>query len=155
RVLEPARLSELAAPGTSLTAGDVRTLLVSPCARELVTLDVRANDIEPDAHDGFQNVRSRIRALDLSGTPLGAISLERVLTSEALCELRALHLSGCGSAMANVRVLAASPFWRQAEELRMQNATVPLNALEPLFTSVGPPGLRALDVAQNFLYDAG
>jgi hypothetical protein len=37
----------------------------------------------------------------------------------------------------------------------MHNGTVPVRSLEPLFESDGPPELRALDLSENFLYDAG
>jgi uncharacterized protein (TIGR02996 family) len=156
QVLESARLSELAAPGSLLTAGDLRTLLVSPCARELTSLDVHGNDVEPDGHDAFRHTRCRLRELDLSFTPLGAIGLESLLGYESLTELRSLELNGCGSAMANVRAIARSRFWRQAEELRMHTGTVPERALDPIFESPrGPAGLRALDVSVNYLRDAG
>jgi uncharacterized protein (TIGR02996 family) len=160
RALAPARLAELAAPGCMLTAQDVRGLLVSDCCRELTSLDVGDNPVEPDGWDAFRFAAfryapCRLRELDLSGTPLGGISLDDVLRQDSLAELRALHLNRCGSAMANVRALAASRFWTQAEELRMQQGTVPERALESLFTSPGPPNLRVLDVAGNYFRDDG
>jgi uncharacterized protein (TIGR02996 family) len=153
--LGPARLTELSVPGCLLTAQDVRQLLVSPCCRELTSLDIRDNQLEPDGWDAFRNVSCRLRELDLSGTPLGAFSLAEILRQDSLADLRVLHLNRCGSAMANIRALAESRFWTQAEELRMQNGTIPEHSLDPLFTSNGPPGLRMLDVSENFFRDAG
>jgi hypothetical protein len=142
-------------PACLLTAADVRGLLIGDCCRELVSLNVRDNQLEPDGWDAFRGPKCKLRELDLSGTPLGAIALEDVLRQEPLSELRKLHLNRCGSAMANIRALAGSRFWTQAEELRMQNGLVPENSLEPIFSSKGPPALRVLDVAQNYFRDAG
>ncbi len=155
RALAPTRLTELSVPGCLLTAQDVRGLLVGESCRELTSLDIRDNQLEPDGWDAFRNVKCRLRELDLSGTPLGAIALENVLRQDSLSELRVLDLNRCGSAMANIRALAASRFWTQAEELRMQNGVIPENSLEPLFSSAGPPNLRLLDMSQNFFRDAG
>jgi uncharacterized protein (TIGR02996 family) len=155
RNLEPARLAELTAPGTLLTAQDVRTLLASPCVRELIDLDIRDNQIEPDGWDAFRAAKSRLRALDLAGTPLGAIALESLLGCDAVSGLRVLDVSRCGSAMATVAALARSRFWSQAEELRVGSGTVPAHALDPLFAASGPPGLRTLDVSGNYLRDEG
>jgi hypothetical protein len=96
-----------------------------------------------------------LRELDLSGTPLGAISLDRVLGQESLSELRILHLDRCGSAMANIRALAASRYWTQAEQLRMRSGTIPENSLGPLFTASGSSELRILDVSGNYFRAAG
>jgi uncharacterized protein (TIGR02996 family) len=148
--LTSSRLTELAVPGCLLTAQDVRQLLVSPCCRALTALDIRDNQLEPDGWDAFRKVPCRLRELDLSGTPLGAFSLAEVLRQDALADLRVLELNRCGSAMANIRALAASRYWSQAEELRMQNGTIPENSLDPLFASDGPPGLGVLDVSENF-----
>ncbi|HUR55317.1 MAG TPA: TIGR02996 domain-containing protein [Gemmataceae bacterium] len=155
RTLEPTRLAELSAPGTLLTAQDVRTILVSPCGRELTDLDVRDNGIEPDGWDAFRTSKCRLRALDLSGTPLGAISLESLLGCASLSDLRVLEMERCGSAVANIAALARSRFWTQAEELRIGSGTVPAHALDPLFESEGPTTLRTLDVSNNYLRDDG
>src|SRR5262249_24988515 len=64
-------------------------------------------------------------------------------------------MNRCGSAMANIRALAGSRYWSQAEELRMQNGTIPEISLDPLFASAGPRGLRILDVSENFFPSAG
>lgn len=153
--LAPSRLKELGVPGCLLAAQDVRQLLVSPCCRELASLDVRDNQLEPDGWDAFRNAACRLRELDLSGTPLGAFSLAEILCQEALAELRVLHLNRCGSAMANIRALAESRYWTQAEELRMQHGTIPEHSLDPLFGSGGSAGLRVLDVSDNYFRDAG
>jgi uncharacterized protein (TIGR02996 family) len=155
RALAPTRLNDLSMPACLLTAADVRGILIADCCRELVSLDIRDNHLEPDGWDAFRGPKCKLRELDLSGTPLGAIALEDVLRQEPLAELRTLHLNRCGSAMANIRALAGSRFWTQAEELRMQNGLVPENSLEPIFSSAGPQALRVLDVAQNFFRDTG
>jgi uncharacterized protein (TIGR02996 family) len=155
RALGRASLTELSLPGCMLTAQDVRGLLVGDCCRELTSLDIRDNQIEPDGWDAFRVAKCKLRELDLSGTPLGGFSLDNVLRWPSLADLRTLHLNRCGSAAANLRSLVASPYWRQAEELRMHNALIPENHLGPLFESTGPPGLRTLDVSANFFRDDG
>ncbi|WP_439621105.1 TIGR02996 domain-containing protein [Gemmata sp.] len=155
RALAPTRLTQLSAPMCELTADDIRRVLESDCCCELTGLDVNHNQIEPDAWDAFQIAKCRLRSLDLSGTPLGAISLENVLRQESLSELRVLHLNRCGSAMANMQALAASRYWSQAEELHMREGTIPERSLEPLLRSDGPPGLRVLSVGGNYFRDEG
>lgn len=153
--LSRSRLREVSLSSCMIAAQDLRQFLLAPCCRELSSLDIRDNHLEPDAWDAFRNVRCRLRKLDLSGTPLGAISLAAVLGQEALAELRVLNLSRCGSAMANIQALAESRYWSQAEELRMQGATIPPHSLDPLFASQGPKLLRLLDVSENYFRDAG
>src|SRR5207248_1462023 len=111
RALGPARLATFGAPEADLGAADLREFLESPAAGELTSLDLRANQVGPDAHDAFRNTRCRPRELDLSFTPLGAIGLDSLLSHEPLADLRVLNLNGCGSAMANVRAVAGSRFW--------------------------------------------
>src|SRR5262249_55094809 len=105
--------------------------------------------------DAFRAAPCRLRELDLSGTPLGGISLGEVLRSESAADLRVLHLNRCGSARDNLAALAGSRFWTQAEELRMQQIIAQERLLEPRCASDGPPGLRVLDAAGNYLRDAG
>jgi hypothetical protein len=155
RALTRTRLSALSVSGCFLTADDVRGLLVSDCCRELVSLDLSDNEIEPDAWDAFQTAKCRLRSLDLSGTPLGAISLENVLRQGSLSDLRVLHLDRCGSAMANMRAIAASRYWTHAEELRLQAGTIPARSLEPLFHSDGSSALRVLNVNGNYFREEG
>lgn len=149
------RLKELSVPFTLMEADDLRNLLGGECCRELTSLSVRDNGIAPDAWDAFRDARCRLRELDISHTPLGAISLERLLGYASLSELRSLHMNGCGSAMTNIRALAASRFWTQAEELRMQQGSIPEASLEPLFKTPGPPNMRILDVAGNWVRNEG
>jgi uncharacterized protein (TIGR02996 family) len=149
------RLEELSAPFTYLTAADLRDLLAADCCGELTSLSVRDNEIAPDGWDAFRHARCRLRELDISHTPLGAISLDRLLGCASLSELRRLHLNGCGSAMSNLRALAASQFWARAEVLRMQHGTIPEMSLDPLFKSDGSPALRVFDVGGNYLRDEG
>ena len=80
--------------------------------------------------------------LDVSGTPLAGISLEPLLHSRPLHSLTKLEINGCGSARRNMEVLAGSPFWTQATELRAHSGTIPASTFEPLCQSAGPPALR-------------
>lgn len=146
------RLAEFGAGGTMLTAEDVRDVLIADFTHELTDLDVRANQLAPDA---FVGARCRLHELDVSNTPLGAISLDRLLNCKSTSQLKRLHMNGCGSAMANMAALAASPFWAQAEALRMQDGTIPEASLDPLFSSAGPKALRVLDVGANYVRTAG
>jgi len=155
RVLTPSQLTELSVRSCGLDAADARRLLSSECCQELTILDISDNHIAPDAWDTFRDSKCRLRSLDLSGTPLGAISLEDVLRQDSLSELRVLNLNRCGSAMANIRALSASRYWAQAEELRMRGGTIPEHSLDPLFTSVGSPNLRVLDMGENYFRDVG
>ncbi|MBA4190744.1 MAG: hypothetical protein C0467_22390 [Planctomycetaceae bacterium] len=154
-VLSKTRLTELSMWACQLAAEDIRDLLVCDCCQELTSLNIADNQIAPDGWDAFREGRCRLRSLDLTGTPLGAISLENVLQQPSLSELRVLNLNRCGSAMANIRALAASRFWTQAEELQMHSGTIPENSLESLFTSTGSPNLRVLEVSENYFRDAG
>ena len=101
------------------------------------------------------NREVRLRRLDISGTPLGGISLERLLECRVLDELNALDISQCGSARKNMEVLAGSGFWPQARELRFNHGTVPAHTFEPLCQAKGPPTLRLLDLSNNFLRTEG
>ncbi|MBY0457610.1 MAG: hypothetical protein K2V38_09755, partial [Gemmataceae bacterium] len=149
------RLEELTAAGAQLTADDLDTLLAAACCEKLTALDVRYNQIAPDGWEAFRRAKCRPRDLDISGTPLGGIALDSLLGCASLGDLRRLQMNGCGSAMANLRALAASKFWTQAEALRMQQGSVPESSLEPLFTARGSPALGALDVGQNWVRDGG
>jgi uncharacterized protein (TIGR02996 family) len=149
------RLEELDVPGTLLMTEDLRDLLAATVCSQLAALDLRYNEIAPDGWDAFHAARCRLRELDISNTPLGAISLDNLLGCASLAELRRLQMNGCGSAMANIQALAGSRFWQQAEELRMQEGSIPETSLDPLFAAAGPTGLRTLDVARNWIRDGG
>ncbi len=149
------RLDELSIPFTSLTAAELRELLAAGCCESLTSLSVRDNEIAPDGWDAFDHAHCRLRELDISHTPLGAIALDRLLNCNSLASLRRLHLNGCGSAMSNLRALAASRFWTAAESLRMQHGTIPHLSLDPLFEAAGSPALRVFDVGGNYLRDEG
>jgi Leucine-rich repeat (LRR) protein len=155
RALGAAQLEELSAAGANLMADDLSRLLDARCCQTLTSLDVRYNPIAPDGWEAFRGAVCRLRDLDISGTPLGAIALDDLLGCRSASELRRLQLNGCGSAVANLRALGRSQFWRQAESLRMQNGSVPELSLEPLFTAAGSRDLRALDVGQNWVRDGG
>lgn len=156
RVLkDECRLEELGVAGSLLTADDLRDLLTSDACSQLTSLDLRSNEIAPDGWQAFSAARCRLNELDISHTPLGAISLDRLLGCGALAGLKRLHMNGCGSAMANIQALAASRYWAGAEELRMQQGSIPETSLDPLFGSSGPTTLRTLDVGQNWVRDGG
>ncbi|MBP3955236.1 TIGR02996 domain-containing protein [Gemmata sp. G18] len=148
-------LEELTAAGAQLTADDLGGLLAAACCQSLTSLDIRYNQIAPNGWEAFRDTKCRLRELDISGTPLGAISLDNLLGCASVAELQRLQLNGCGSAITNLRALARSRFWTRAEALRMQQGSVPEISLDPLFTSTGSPALRVLDVGQNWLRDGG
>jgi uncharacterized protein (TIGR02996 family) len=163
------RLEELGVPGSMLMTDDARDLLAAGVLSSLTALDLHGNPIDADAHGAFRTARFRLRELDLSGTPLGGAALDQLLGCASLAELRSLRLNGCGVTAPNVRALAASRFWAQAEELRMQHGMawnpelaedeVPAEAdpasLTPLLAAPGPKNLRVLDVAGSGLRDPG
>lgn len=130
-------------------------LLAAPHCQGLTRLDVSDSNLAPDAHRAFARPDLALAALDVSGTPLAAFALDPLLQSPALGGLRELNLNRCGSAANVVPALLRSPFWRQAEALRLADGTVPTRLIEPLFAADGPPALRTLDLSNNFLYDAG
>jgi uncharacterized protein (TIGR02996 family) len=152
-----APLDDLTAFDCGLTSDGLRELLAAPFAGRLKRLDVSDNRIAPDAYRAFQfaDRELRLRRLDLSGTDLAAISLEPVLQSRACEELRELEINRCGSARRNMEVVAASPFWAQATHFRAHGGTIPAFTLEPLCATAGPPALRLLDLADNFLRTDG
>ncbi len=149
------RLEELTAANAQLTADDLGGLLAAACGQSLTSLDLRYNQIAPDGSQAFRAAKCRLRELDLSGTPLGAIALDNLLGCSSLADLRRLQMNGCGSAMANLRALSRSRFWTQAEALRMQQGSVPEISLDPLFTAPGSAALDVFDVGQNWLRDGG
>jgi hypothetical protein len=120
-------------------------------------LNVSDNHIAPDAWRAFRNAdaRLRLRRLDVSGTALANISLGPVLDSAAVENLESLEINRCGSARVNLDVVAKSRFWSQARELRVHGGTIPASTLEPLCESAGSPGLRLLDLADNYVRTDG
>ena len=124
---------------------------------KLKQLDVSDNPIAPDAWRAFVKADPTIRLerLDVSGTPLAGISLERVLGSGACENLKQLEMNRCGSARTNMVTVANSRFWTQATELRAHGGTIPASTLEPLCLSQGPPALRLLDLDDNYLRTEG
>jgi uncharacterized protein (TIGR02996 family) len=164
-------LEGLSVPGTMLQTEAALNLLSAPVLASLTALDLHRNQIDVGAVPGFRSARFRLRQLDLSGTQLGGTALDQLLGCASLAELRRLRLSQCGHTAANIRALAASRFWSQAEELRMQNgmgqnedpdfaddevpAEVEPASLNPLFAATGSSNLRVLDLAGSGLGDAG
>ena len=124
---------------------------------KLKQLDVSDNPIAPDAWRAFVRADPAIRLerLDVTGTPLAGISLERVLGSRACENLKQLEMNRCGSARANMVTVANSRFWTQATELRAHGGTIPASTLEPLCLVQGPPSLRVLDLDDNYLRTEG
>jgi uncharacterized protein (TIGR02996 family) len=170
------RLEELRVPGTTLMTDDANDLLAANALASLTALDLSGNQIDAGACAGFRAAKFRLRELDLSGTQLGATALDRLLGCSALVDLRRLHLNGYRGSAANVRALALSRFWTQAEELRLQQgagwveemdfdlqldlddeppAEAEPASLDPLFAATGSRALRVLDIAGNGLRDAG
>jgi uncharacterized protein (TIGR02996 family) len=150
-----APLEDLAAFDCGLTSDGLRELLAAfPRLRKL---DVSDNPIAPDAYRAFERADRSLwlHALDVSGTPLAGISLEPLLHAPACEHLRELDMNRCGSARKNMEVVAASPFWGRATAFRAHGGTIPAFTLEPLCETAGPPALRLLDLADNYLRTAG
>ena len=155
--LQRAPLEHFACFDSGLTSDSLRMLLSAPFAGTLKHLDISDNPIAPDAYRAFQQCHPAMRLdkLDVSGTPLAGISLEPLLSARSLEHLTKLEMNGCGSARRNMEVLSRSAFWNQATELRAHSGTIPASTLEPLCLSAGPPGLRLLDLADNYLRTEG
>jgi uncharacterized protein (TIGR02996 family) len=155
--LDRAPLQHLACFDSGLTSDGLRTLLSAPFAATLKHLDISDNPIAPDAYRAFEQAHRsmRLKRLDVSGTPLAGISLEPLLHARSLESLTRLEMNGCGSARRNMEVLAGSPFWAQADHLRAHSGTIPASTFEPLAHSQGPPTLRLLDLADNYLRTSG
>ena len=132
--------------------------LLSGCnCAPLRRLDISDNPIGPDAYRAFENASPgmRLQSLDVSGTALAGISLEPLLKTRSLESLTKLEINGSGSARKNMEVLADSAFWSRATHLRAHSGTIPASTLEPLCKSQGPPALRLLDLADNYLRTEG
>jgi hypothetical protein len=153
--LHPAPLGSAAFYGLGLSAADLAEFLSRPCSRGLTRLNLSDTELGPDARAAFARPGPKLDALDLSGTPLAAFSLDPILASLSLSELTDLTIHGCGSAASVIPAILKSPFWRQATALRINRGTIPVRLIEPLFAADGPPALRTLDLAANYLYDAG
>ncbi len=154
--LAGSELEHLTAFDCGITNDGLRWLLAAPFAAHLKSLDVSGNPIAPDAWRAFRgHTGMRLARLDVSGTPLAGITLEPLLDSPTLEDLTSLEVNRCGSARKIMEVLAASRFWTQATEFRAHSGTVPAMSLEPLCRSPGPPGLRLLDLADNYLRTEG
>jgi Ran GTPase-activating protein (RanGAP) involved in mRNA processing and transport len=97
----------------------------------------------------------RLERLDVSGTALAGVSLERVLDAAVLEDLTRLDMSRCGSARKNMEVVAGSGFWTRAVEFRARQGTIPAATLEPLCQSTGSAALRILDLGDNYLRTEG
>ena len=157
RAMADAPLEDLAAFDCGLTSDGLRQLLTAPFAPRLTALDVADNPIAPDAWRAFRHAAPgmRLKRLDVSGTPLAGIALEPILDSPALERLEALEMNRCGSARKNMEVVARSRFWTQATHFRAHGGTIPASTLEPLGAAAGPPALRLLDLADNYLRTDG
>jgi uncharacterized protein (TIGR02996 family) len=157
RALRESPLAHLTCFDAGITSDGLRHLLAAPFAGRLKHLDISDNPIAPDAYRAFEQCHPNMRLdkLDVSGTPLAGISLEPLLAARSLEALTKLEMNGCGSARRNMEVLSRSAFWNQATELRAHSGTIPASTLEPLCQSAGPPGLRLLDLADNYLRTEG
>ena len=157
QALAHSQIEQLAAFDCGLTNSGLYWMLAAPYAAHLKSLDISDNPIAPDAWRAFRHGRTgmRLGRLDVSGTPLAGISLELLLDSPTVEDLTELEMNRCGSARKNMEVLAASGFWTRAVELRARGGTIPAMTLDPLCQSAGPPGLRILDLGDNYLRAEG
>ena len=150
-------VAELGLNSCELTTRDIGYILHGESGAKFTELDISENPIGPDGYRAFEkaNPAMRLQSLDVSGTPLAGISLEPLLQTRALEPLKRLEINGCGSARRNMEVLSNSAFWSQATHLRTHSGTIPADTLEPLCKSQGPPALRLLDLADNYLRTEG
>ena len=150
-------VAQLGLQGREVSTIDLAQLVSGRNAAVLRRLDISDNPIGPDGYRAFEQAHPslRLQSLDVSGTPLAGISLEPLLNTRALESLAKLEINGCGSARRNMAVLARSRFWTQATQLRAHSATIPASTLEPLCQCDGPPALRLLDLADNYLRAEG
>ncbi|MFO0795931.1 MAG: TIGR02996 domain-containing protein [Gemmataceae bacterium] len=153
--LSEAALHTVGLTGVRVDSSALADFLARRCATTISRLALPDTHLSPDAIPAFARPTPALTALDVSGTPLAGFALEPLLNAPALAGLRELGVNRCGSAAAVVRALLRSPFWRQADALRLADATAPTRLVEPLFAADGPPALRTLDLSNNFLYDAG
>jgi uncharacterized protein (TIGR02996 family) len=155
--LAGSRLEHLAAFDCGLTSAGLRWLLAAPYSAHLKSLDVSSNHIGPDAWRAFHRCPTgmRLERLDVSGTALAGVSLERVLDAAVLEDLTRFDMSRCGSARKNMEVVAGSRFWARAVEFRTRQGTVPAATLEPLCQSTGSAALCVLDLGDNYLRTEG
>ena len=150
-------IAELGLNSCELTTRDIGHILQADCGAKFTEFDISENPIGPDGYRAFEKAHPamRLQSLDVSGTPLAGISLEPLLQTRALASLTKLEINGCGSARRNMEVLSNSAFWSQATHLRAHSGTIPADTLEPLCNSQGPPALRLLDLADNYLRTEG
>ena len=150
-------VAQLGLQGREISTADLVQLVSSANAAGLRRLDISDNPVGADAYRAFEQAQPamRLESLDVSSTPLAGISLEPLLNTRVLESLTKLEINGCGSARRNMDVLARSRFWTQATQLRAHSGTVPASTLEPLCQSHGPPALRLLDLADNYLRAEG
>lgn len=155
--LTSTHLKSLSLDTCTIFTADLRELLQGSWSESLTHLDISGNPLAPDAYQAFDEARPgmRLQSLDVSGTPLAGISLEPLLSTPTCESLTKLEMNGCGSARRNMEVLSRSRFWTQATELRAHSGTIPASTLEPLCGSSGPPALRLLDLADNYLRTEG
>ena len=150
-------VAELGLNNCELTTQDIGHILNAECGARFTELDISENPIGPDGYRAFEKAHPamRLQSLDVSGTPLAGISLEPLLNTRALESLTQLEINGCGSARRNMQVLSNSAYWSQATHLRVHSGTIPADTLEPLCDRLGPPALRLLDLADNYLRTEG
>lgn len=159
-------LAELSVLSALLGAAELGDLFDAGRLAALTSLDLQQNILDADAVAPFRATRARFRELGISDTVLGGNSLALLLACRSLADLRVLRVPHCTHTPENVRALAASPFWAQAEQLWMQRATLGYDGdepipdgtgelLDPLFAAQGSPNLRTLDIAGYALRDAG
>jgi uncharacterized protein (TIGR02996 family) len=155
--LHRSRLRALALSDFALSDFALADLFRFEWTSTLAHLDVSANPLTPNAYRAFAGAppEMRLESLDVSGTPLAGISLEPLLDTPSCESLTKLEMNGCGSARRNMEVLSRSRFWTQATHLRAHSGTIPASTLEPLCGSSGPPALRLLDLADNYLRTEG
>jgi uncharacterized protein (TIGR02996 family) len=135
--------------GNSAVASDgLAPLLRSDCASRLTDLGLGDNPLGAADWEAFHDtaVKGRFRRLDIGCTELATEGISQLLTASCLAELTALNLSDASPGPDQLEAVAASAFWKRAEELHLMRDPCSTASLQKLCEPRGPKGLRILDL---------
>jgi uncharacterized protein (TIGR02996 family) len=148
------QLQTLSLHAAQIIGKQLSRFLNTSAATGLKCLDVSHNPLEPDAYQAFHTANCHLEELDVTSTPLAAISLLPLLSCSSLSGLKRFGVNGTGSARMNLEVIAKSKYWTQAEQLNATYGTIQASTLEPL-TKCGSLNLRHLELGGNYLRTEG
>jgi hypothetical protein len=159
-VLEQTQLTSFDLGYCEVGEGELRELLRARFARGLTSLRIPGNPLGGDAWRAFHELPgANLRQLDVSGTAVAAEGLASLLGAPCLAGLTALSLDADNETddreQRDLEAVARSPFWQQAEELRLHDIFCTGPLLDPLCRASGPRGLRILDLGDTALRTEG